>query len=227
MTLSKAWAAGVKDSASGTILTTGTFDSTGYTHLVVTGMFEEADTTITFSDNKSSSGWANLTKQANGDASPVRVQMGWVKIGTPGTGHTATMTLGAARPWRGVHVWLVNATSGDIALDVESTATGVNANPDAGSLVTSNTTVMFMSVGPFTGSISYTPGSVDNVWDEDFDPATGTDFSYAQSRGPAGGGAYDPVCTCTGSQDWAAVSAAFKEVSLASILKQMMAHHGG
>lgn len=209
MSITKAWAARGFDNGSGDPdLVSGTFDSTGYTHLVVVGRFQSTDTTITWSDNKGSSGWSSLTKQSNGAGSDTsRIQMAWVEIGTPGTGHVVTMTLGGLREWRGLHVWVVNATGGEMELVAESTATGVGTAIDAGSLATgSGPTVSFMSVAPFD-ALTYTAGS---GWTADYNASSGLDASYAQSRSDSSG-TIDPVCTGSVSMDWATVSATFRE----------------
>ena len=86
-----------------TSLTTGSFDSTGYTHIVVGVKHEGAVTTITPSDNKSTTGWTSLTKETVAAASDdLHGQLHWAKIGSPGTGHTATATFAASRPYRTV-----------------------------------------------------------------------------------------------------------------------------
>ena len=202
MALSKLFGAGARDDASGTVLTTAAFDSTGYTHLVVFMKHEGATTTKTLSDNKGSSASTNLTLESHSGTGDLDGQLAWMSIASPGSGHTATMTLGAARPFRNFIVWLVNASGGRLELDVQSTAEGNSTTPDAGSLVTTAATVSFMGVGEYAAG-TYTIGT---GWTEDYDNG-----SYGQSRSDASG-TLDPVCTASGSMFWVACAASFKEI---------------
>lgn len=200
MALTKLFAVGTSDSASGTVLTSGTFNSTGYTHLVVFAKHEGAAVTMTLSDNKGSSGPTNLTKESNTNGD-VHGQITWMPIASPGSGHTATITYGSASPYRGMVVWLVN-TTGTLSLDVESTAEGTGTSTcDAGSLVTTAATVSFMGVGEYT-TVTYTVGT---GWTEDYDSG-----HYGQSRSDASG-TLDPVCEASGVMGWVACAASFKE----------------
>ena len=210
MAISKAFAVGVGATATGTTLTTGTFDSTGYTHLVVFTKHEGATTTITPSDNKSSTGWTSLTKQGNG-VSDSWGQFHWVPIGSPGTGHTVTMTTAASVPYRCVIVWLVNSTVGTISVVSDVTASGNNTTPDAGTISNAgaDSIVSFMGVAEYDIA-TYTPGS---GWTEDYDPDGINTFTYGQSRGAETTTSIDPTCTSTSSQQWAACAVAFKEAS--------------
>lgn len=202
MSLSKSFATGIKADASSTSITSGAFNSTGFTHLVIFVKHEGATTTITPSDNAGSTGWASLTKQGD-TGSGSWGQFHWVKIGTPGASHTVTATFGAARNFRGLLVWLVNATTGVIVLDDESTANGGTTAVDAGSLDTTGVSVVsFMGVAESTEA-TFTQGT---GWSEDFDTNT-----YGQSRGPETTSPIDPVCTCDTVQDWAACAASFRE----------------
>lgn len=178
-----------------------TFDSTGYNHVVCFVKHEGAPTTITEADNKSSGAYNLLTKidHANGDLSS---RMMWVKIGTPGSGHTVTVTFGSGRLFVRLACWGVNATSGDITLDVEAANQGTGTAIDAGTLATTAATVSFMGIGEYA-SVTYTPGS---GWTEDLDSAI-----HGQSRADASG-TLDPVATASGSMAWAANAASFKEV---------------
>jgi hypothetical protein len=216
VSISKAFAVGAPTVGgaglgSGTAHTTASFDSTGYTHLVVFTKHEGATTTITPSDNKGSTGWSSLTKISN-RAVDSWGQFHWVKIGTPGTGHTVTMTLGASRDYRQINVWLVSATSGEIALVSETTGQSPSDNTaiDAGTLSNAgaDSIVSFMSMAEYASG-TYTQGA---GWSEDFDP-NGANFTYGQSRGPETTTSIAAVCTATTSQDWAAFAAAFKEAT--------------
>lgn len=179
-----------------------TVDSTGYTHLVVFVKHEQEPNTITVADNKGSGAYNMLTKvdHTNNDLSS---RMGWVKIGTPGATHTITATFGSAKTYRAIAVWGVNSGTGELALDVESTAQGTGTAIDAGSLVTTAATVSFMGVGPYA-LVTYTAGS---GWTEDLD-----NVIHAQSRSDASG-TLDPVCTASSSMNWTANSASFKEAA--------------
>lgn len=225
MAITRAFAVAVQDAASGTTLTTGTFNSTGYTHIAMFCKHEGATATSTPTDNKSSTGWASLTKQGN-SVSDSWGQFHWVKIGTPGTGHTVTQTLDAARPYRTIIVWLINATSSEIAVDASGTGSpGTPGTPSAGTLVTTAATVSLMGVAEYSG-VTYTPGS---GWTEDFDAGGTPNYTYGQSRADASSGSIVANCTCS-DQDWAACAVSFKESAGgggSSILRQMMAHHGG
>lgn len=206
MALTKRFAAGASNAASGTTLTTGTFDSTGYTHIVAFGKHEGASgSTQTFSDNKGSSGQTYYTEERHTTAS-LSGQFCMFPIASPGTGHTVTMTLSSARDFRGVVVWLVNVSGGgSLTLDVESTAEGNGFAPDAGSLVTTAATVSFTGVGEYD-SVTYTAGS---GWTEDYDSG-----HFGQSRSDASG-TLDPACSLAtgGPMDWIACAVSFKEVT--------------
>jgi len=188
------------DDSSTTIAVT--VDSTGYTHIVLFVKHEGTPTTITAADNKGS-GAFNLLTKVDHTNNGLSSRLEWVKIGTPGTSHTVTVTFGASKPYRRLVVWGVNSGTGELAVDVESVAQGSGTAIDAGSLVTTAATVSFMGVGEYT-STNYSPGS---GWTEDLDSAI-----HAQSRADAAG-TLDPVCTSLASMDWTANAAAFKEVS--------------
>lgn len=179
-----------------------TVDSTGYTHVVCFVKHEGAPTTITESDNKGSGAFNMLTKidHTNNDLSGLMI---WVKIGTPGAGHTVTVTYGAARPHSRLWCYGINSGTGELALDVEAAAQGSGFAPDAGSLVTTSPTVSFMGVGEYTAT-TYTPGS---GWTEDLD-----NVIFAQSRQDASG-TLDPVCSSLVTMDWVACAASFKEAA--------------
>jgi hypothetical protein len=219
-------ASGGAASGSGTTLTTATFDSTGFTHLVVFTKHEGATTTITPSDNKGSTGWTSLTKQAN-SVNDSWGQLHWVKIGTPGTLHTVTMTLGAARDFRQMIVWRVNSGTGEMALahatpaNAQATAAGGTAAVDAGTLTTDAASVSFMGVAEYAAAV-YTVGT---GWTEDFDP-NGPNYTYGQSRSDASGATIDPACTGSGAQEWAACAASFKEASAGATSYTLTAGQG-
>lgn len=208
MSLTRLFAVGAQSGAtSGTTLTTASFDSTGYTHIVCFGKHEgAAGVTQTFSDNKGSSGQTYYTEKRHSTAT-LSGQMGMFPIASPGTGHTVTMTLSAARDYRTVLVWLVNASGGSLTLDVESVAEGSVSNaPDAGSLPTTAATVSFTGVAEYASG-TFTPGT---GWTEDYDSNT-----YGQSRSDASG-TVDPACAWSVSDSWVACAASFKEGAAAT-----------
>lgn len=185
-----------------------TVDTTGYTHAVVFVKHEDPPTTISMADNKGSGAYTGLTKFDHSN-NLLTAQMFWVKIGSPGTSTTVTATFGAGKTWRKIGVWGVNATSGDIALDVEAAdqdpgGTGSTAI-DAGTLVTTAATVSFMGVAEYSAA-TYTPGS---GWAEDVDDAI-----LMQSRSDASG-TLDPVATASTAISWVACAASFKETGAA------------
>lgn len=209
MTISKQFALSGGESANDTSFTTSTFNSTGFTHLVAFVKHEGALATITMSDNKSSGTWNALTKKSHSN-NDLHGQLFWVKIGSPGTGHTVTMTYNAARPWKSVGVWLINATGGDIELDTE--AGDVSASPgtavDAGMLSTSGASVVsFLGCCEYA-SLTWTPSS---GWTEDYD-GTGGMSTGGFSRGAETTTPIDPAATASTATEWVAVSAAFREV---------------
>jgi len=205
MALTKAFL-GSNVSGDGTPVSTFqlTVDSTGYTHLVCFVKHEGSPTTITEDDNKGSGAYNLLTKvdHTNADLSS---RLMWVKIGTPGTGHTVTVTYGSAKPYSRLAVWGINSDAGDIALDVEATAQGNGASFDAGTLTTTAATVSFQGVGEYTFT-TFDPGS---GWTEDLD-----NNIFCQSRSDASSATIDPVCTIpSGTMDWVTCAASFKEVA--------------
>lgn len=193
----------ITDNGTGTGGTSASFDSTGYTHIVVYSKYESGGTTTTtISDNKSTTGWASLTEAYNATGD-VATRLTWAQIGSPGTGHTVTLTLGASRVGVRHGIWLINAP-GAIELDVQSTGTGNSTACDAGSLVTTAATVSFMGVGE-TDTVTYTAGG---GFTEDADAS-----SYMGSRSDATSGTYDPTATATSTMQFAAVAASFKEAA--------------
>lgn len=206
MALTKAFATSAADDTSGGALTTGAFDSTGYTHIVVFFKHEGGATTLTPSDNKGSSSWSSLTKESHSGGEPDG-QIFWAAIGTPGTGHTATVTPAASRTFRGMFVWLINADSGTITLDAESTDEGSSAAPDAGSLATTGAAVVsFLGFGLYNSGNTAATG-----WDEDMDGGGATAFA-AYSRASETTTPIDPAATWTANDRWVGCAASFREV---------------
>lgn len=207
MAIAKAFAASVAGSSSGGVLTTGAFDSTGYTHLGVFFKHEGAPTTLTPSDNKTSTVQDTLTKEdhTSGDLSG---QMFVLKIGTAGAGHTVSVTPTANRSFRGLEVWLIDADSGTAALDAQSNAEGHSNAPDAGSLVTTGASVVsFLGCGLYNNQAT-TPGS---GWTEDVD-GSGRDFA-GFSRGPETTTPINPDAGWGITDDWVACAGSVREVT--------------
>jgi hypothetical protein len=212
MALTKSFAIATGESASDTTITTGTFSSAGFTHVVALAKHEGTTTTIALTDNKGSGTFNPLTKESH--ASGTHGQLHWVKIGSPGTGHTVTMTLGAARDFKGVAVWLVNAsTSANIELDAEAHSQGTGASMDAGSLATTGVSVVsFMGIAE-GNSANWTNGS---GWATDFTGMSGVLATFGQSRGAETTSPIDPVATADASIPWCALAASFREAAAGS-----------
>jgi hypothetical protein len=206
MSLTKTFGAAAATQASGTALTTGTFDSTGYTHIVVFFKHEGGPTTLTPSDNKGSSSWTSLTKESHSGGEPDG-QFFWAPIGTPGTGHTATVTPSASRAFRGIIAWLVSATGGTIELDAETTAEGSSAAPDAGSLSTTGVSVVsFFGLGLY----NIFNATAASGWTEDLDGSN--NYGYAgYSRAAETTTPINPAATWAISDRWACCAASFRE----------------
>lgn len=194
-----------EDIQAGTIAVT--VDSTGYTHIACFAKHETTPSSvITVSDNKGSGAYNMLTAESHG-TDPIAGVIGWVKIGTPGTSHTVTASFDggtASVDYRRIHVWGINAGTGEISVDAQATAEGSGTTPDAGSLVTSAATVSFMGVGEFAAT-TYVPSS---GWTEDYD----ANSSFVASRADASSGTFDPFCTSS-SMSWICCAASFKESS--------------
>lgn len=207
MSISKQFAVHTPNSASSGSIVSGSFDSTGFTHIVVESKHEGAATTNTPTDNKGSTGWSSLTKESHSNG-VLHTQLHWATIGTPGAGHTATITFGAARDWRAISVWLVNATSGVIQVADQLTGQGNGTAVNIGSLDPTAASVSFMCVGEFASGL-HTPGT---GWTEDFDPNGANGAGFGQSRADASGGSITAAATNASSQDWTANAVTFEEV---------------
>jgi hypothetical protein len=203
--ISKAFAISAQNSAAGAALTTGAFSSVGYTHLVVGTKHETNSTAAVASDNKGSPAFTALTKQAI-PAATAWAQLHYVKIGTPGTGHTVTMTTNAASDWRTLLVWLVNVGTGTIDLVDAKQANGTGTAINAGTLSNASArSVVSMLLNAESTATTYTIGS---GWTEDFDTDT-----YGESRGPESTTSIAADATSLNSMGWA-VSAMFAELGV-------------
>lgn len=205
MALSHTFAAEANSSASGTVLTTATFDSTGFEHIVAFCKHEGAPTTITVTDNKGST-IAGLTKVNHGGGG-LSSQLYHGVIGTPGAGHTVTMTLAAARTWRDVAVWLIDADGAGVELDIEAAGgSGTSTAADAGSVVATAAAIHIYGVGQAGSPSTQTPSA---GWTKHSQVAD----DLKASRAEVSATTTDPSSTSVGSSNWAAVAAAFREVA--------------
>lgn len=199
-----------------------TFDSTGYTHIVVACSHEGAASTITFSDNKSSGSFTEKGVFSNTFNNDIHQEMGWVKIGSPGASHTVTATFGASRPYCEIDVWGIHADTGEITEEDYTQAVGDTfVSPDAGDLVNSATAHCFAH---YHGYVSQT-GLPGTGWTEDSD----ANNNYNQSRTDAAG-TRNTAFTWTGVGQWTGAGISFIESAGGgggSILRQMMNYHGG
>lgn len=223
MSISKAFATvGASGAGAGgtpaASLTTSSFNSTGYTHLVVGVKHEGGATTITPSDNKSSTSWNSLTKEqvSTAGSGDLQGQFFWVKIGSPGTGHTVTASFAASRTYITVGVWLVNTTSGEMSLVAEATNEGTDGTGagtlDAGTLSNpgGDSVVAFMMMLEYAG-VTHTGVA---GWTEDFDPPPSSDnFTAGYSRGAETTDPINPAGSQNSSNPWGAISCMFKEAT--------------
>lgn len=205
MALTKTFRNSSNNDASGTTLTSASFNSSGATGIVVWCKHEGAPTTITISDSASNTYTAETKiNHGNGDLSSVISSV----LGSPATSstHTVTMTVSAAKTFRYMLVWTLTGTTP--AKDVAAQASGTSATPDAGSLVTTAATVSFLGGGIYN-SVN---GTASAGWTEDFDTG-GSAHGYSRSDAS---GTLDPSYTITGSNDWVANSLSVKEGSAAA-----------
>ena len=192
--------------------TAGAFDSSAYTHLVAYSKHETNNTNgATFSDNKGSGTWNKLTQQDDNGQSGW-VQLHWVKIGTPGAGHTVTMTTNAAADFRTLALWGVNSTTGELELVDESfgEGNGTTFNPGTLSNAGADSCVGFYGVGDHTGT-SYTPPT---GWTEDGDEFAG--FANSTSYGSIASSSTSIAVsggTLGATADWGSVAAIFRELA--------------
>jgi hypothetical protein len=161
-------------------LVSDAFDSTGYTHICAWGRWQTNNTgTRELSDNKST-----VFTQEPIVANSLNFawsRIAWGKIGSPGTGHTVTLTTNAAAAWLYVVVYLLNVTTGEIAV-VDTLESAVDSSPEAawnaGDLSNTNgltvTSICFLN--PWNTATN-SPGS---GWTEDHEISS----SFSMSRGP-------------------------------------------
>ena len=188
---------------SGTILTTSGIDTTGYDAAVIFYKHESTATTQTPTDSETNS-WTSLTLEDHG-TSGLHGQLHWAPLATTNVSHTFTITLGAARDFRDIRIWLIDSGGETVELDVQVTDSSTsNSDPvDAGDLITTEETVSVMGVAGFVPGLTYTPGT---GWTEDSD----INNNYSQSRHDLAAETLPAECTVSANTDWVAVAAAFR-----------------
>lgn len=204
MTISKAYMLIAANAAAGATLTTATFDSTGYTHIVVFTRHDTHSGAAVPSDNKGTTGWSRPIKRKN-NANSEWIQFHWAKIGTPGTGHTVTMTTDASATERGVVVWLINATTGVISVSDMINKVGTGTTMTGGNLFNRpGASVVSFSVFSVTTSGTLTEGS---GWTNDYE----TTSIQVQSRGAETTTTIPVAASTNTSSDWACLGISFRE----------------
>lgn len=199
---------------STTTIATSSFDSSGAGLLVSGAIFEGADTTVVFSDNKGNTWQTAIVNLASNEFS-VRCAMGWCVPTTVGSGHVITGTLGAARTNRRIDALNVNGNfSAADALITSANLDGSGTAVDAGTLVTTTAAILCQVVGDNAGQ-TFTQGP--GGWVKD----STTAGSHFQSRVEAAGGTFDPAGTLGAGYDWSSVAMAFKETAVAAIGKTL------
>lgn len=169
MSISKAYAIDLYSAAAGATATTGTFDSTGYTHIVVVLRHQTNADPATASDNKGTDGWTHGPVQAVSASTWSR--LAWAKLKNPGTGHTVTINTNALASDKFVGVWLVNVSNGNLDLCSTLEASGsaaVDTLVDAGDLLNpyGAEVVSFYGLNSWIGTHFSDPGT---GWTQDYD----------------------------------------------------------
>jgi hypothetical protein len=210
MTISKAFQNFAGGNPTDVSTTSGTYNSTGFTHVVAFYKHEGANVSVTPSaTNVASGNWTGNTSTKKGNSvNDSWGQFFWAKIDTPGAGQTTTMSHSTV-PFRTLIVWLINATSGVIAKVDEVSATANNSSPTAGTLTNAggDSVVSFHGVAEYA-SVTYTVGS---GWTKDAD-TNPTNATCGQSRGAETTASFSATCTSSLSMDWASVAVMFKEI---------------
>lgn len=181
-----------------------TVDTTGYTNAVVYVKHEGAPTTISVSDNKGSGTYIALTKVDHSSNGALSGGFHHVKLGSPGTSTTITMTLGAAKTFCRIMVWGVNSGLGSMTMVVPERTTQDSASTLVSMLdiETAAPCVAFMACGEFD-VVTYNQGS---GWLKDFDT-----LCCGQSRAEASPTTITPSFTYTPAMDHVASAVAFVE----------------
>ena len=95
---------------------------------------EGTSTTVTASDGTSSFTSGTSVSHGNGD---LHGRWMYLLVGNSGT-RTYTVTLGAQRPYKRIHVWEFSYT-GTLSLDVQNIGSGTSAAPASGTVTTTGT----------------------------------------------------------------------------------------
>ena len=218
MSISKSFATALNDTTGSTpktTRTTATFDTTGFTHILVGTKFEGGDTTVTPSSTAVSGSWTSHTKEIVAATSSDLVgQLFSAVITSATTGRTATITFAAGRTFSTVAVWVMNATSGVIALVAEANGEGTGTALDGGSLSNAggDSVVSFMMCLEYSASTHTSAGWTGATnGAEDFDFGGSDNFTAGYSRGAETTNPIDPTATQTNSAAWGVLSLMFKE----------------
>lgn len=177
--------------------------------LVVVGLkYEGATTTSSVSDGTDTFTPRTQISHANGD-----VHSRWFYLlasGGSGGVMTFTATLGASRPWRGLHVYNFSYT-GTAAFDVEPTGGGSQGNGTAatsGTFNTSGTDEVVVAIhGNYTGSVSSNP-LVNGAAADGSNSDTIADMSWYKILSATFSGGAATVTVASG--DWVVAAAGFK-----------------
>lgn len=192
--------------------TTGTFDASSQTQILVCGKWESGDTTVTPTSTAVSGSWTSHTKEIVSTSSDDLVgQCFSATITSATTGRTATLSFAASRTFITVAVWLINSGSGTISLISEDNDEGSGTGIDAGTLSNGGGVgvVSFMVMLEYSGSTH--TGAAGWTEDFDFNGSGGDNFTAGYSRGSETTTSIDPSGTQSMSAAWGALSLMFGE----------------
>jgi hypothetical protein len=131
-----------------------TLTGVGAGHLLVCWLKHEgASTTYSLSDGTSTFTNGTIINHANGDLHGL-----WMYLLVGNSGDlTYTVTLGATRPFRRLHIWEFSYT-GTASLDTQNTGSGNGATPVSGAITTTGTdAVVLGSYGEYNAGIVSAP----------------------------------------------------------------------
>lgn len=198
------------DSAGNT--TNNSVDATGYEYALAYACDDDVTSnTITFTDSVSSTDITYYPQQTSGT---ITGRLALIKLASSGTGYTVSAAHSGTPTFRNVGFWLIDSTTGLVTADDAdgSFGTGTGTAVDAGTLNNSGASaVSFMAVCIGSASTGNTQGT---DWTEDRD--TNENFgimNIAESRGPETTTTINPDYTLASSNDWAALSASYRESS--------------
>ena len=197
------WVAYSGADAGALSVTSSSFDSTGIELLIAAATWEDtSNTTLTFSDNKGNTWQTAVVSNGSG----AKCGICWSVPTSVGTGHTITCTYPNSSPFRRIGVLPVNGSfnSADALSATSQTGSGSSNAPDAGSLVTSKTSISFFAAADYGGQ-TFTAGT---GWTK-LGTAVGR---HAQYRIDAAG-TYNPAGTLNAVNDWSAAALALGETA--------------